>query len=82
MPDFGSMLTDPSLGPAIIPLLALIVGLIFIKKIIRLVIFAAIVGGIFFVLESQGIDVMEHIQNALDEIPLAEMKDWLISGDR
>lgn len=80
MPDFTSILSDPSWGPAIIPLLALIVGLIFLKKIIRLVIFIAIIGALFFLLESQGIYVMDHIQNALNEIPFHEMYNWLLGG--
>lgn len=82
MPDISSMLSDPGFGAVILPLLAVIVGLIFIKKLMRLVVFAVIVGGIFFVLESQGIYVMDHFQAALNDIPLGDMTDWLISGNR
>lgn len=74
------MLSDPSWGPAIIPLLALVVGLIFLKKIVRLVIFMVIIGVLFFLLESQGIYVMDHIQDALNEIPFHQMYSWLLGG--
>lgn len=82
MPDINSMLSDPGFGAVILPLLAVIVGLIFIKKLMRLAVFAVVVGGIFFVLESQGIYVMDYIQAALNDIPLGDMTDWLISGSR
>src|SRR5690554_4002965 len=66
----------------LIPLLAFVVCLVFLKKLIRLAIFLVIVAGVFLLLESQGIYVMDHIENALNELPLEDMVEWLRTGNR
>jgi hypothetical protein len=80
--DFTSFAASSDITTWLIPLLAFVVCLVFLKKLIRLAIFLVIVAGVFLLLESQGIYVMDHIENALNELPLEDMVEWLRTGNR
>ncbi len=78
MPDF---LQSFDLGSsALLPLLALIAGLFLIKKLLRLGLLLALMGGAVLVLEHQGYNVVGSAQDALTGLKIGELYDWLLDG--
>lgn len=79
MATFGpTSITAHSLGTMVLALLA---GLFFIKKLLRLAIIVGFLAGVAYVLESQGVSLFGNVTSALNELPLQESLN-LLRGDR
>lgn len=72
---FPASMSPETLG---IMALAVVAGLFLVKKLLRLAIFLGCLAGVVFLLESQGINVIGMITDALDEIPLHDTFNFLL----
>lgn len=78
MDDIGQY---ADLGSTALPLLAVLAGIIMMKKLLRLGLFLALLGGAVLVMEYQGFPVIDYSVALFHELHIGEFFHWIVAGD-
>lgn len=68
-------------GSIALPLLAVLAGLVMMKKLLRIGLLLAVLGGAVLVMEYQGIPVVHHTMALYHGLHLGEFFHWILSGN-